>query len=183
MYLNRIVAVAAAALLAGATVTASSAATSASATTPTRPTGAHLMVWSANSDGPYFNALITGAVGDHGQAVTVHPDGTVDPDHTSQLAMNLANGSFRLSFIPIAEKLATILQHWTPDPVTCSGSIRFTAPAPVIAGSGTGAYRDITGRFSVTVHMDEVIPNPPCINIVPPLAELIVLDGNGTLSH
>lgn len=183
MYLKRIAALAAGVVLAGATATASSSAAANSPHPPTQPANVHLMVWSVNSDGPYFNALVTGGVGDHGQAVTVHPDGTVDPDHTSQLEMNLANGSFRLSFIPIAKSLAKVLQHWTPDPTTCSGSIRFTAPAPVIAGSGTGAYRGITGNFSMTVHMDEVIPNPPCLNIVAPLAELIVLDGTGTLSH
>lgn len=179
MKLTKTVAVA---LLAGATLTASSAAGAPTTATPPAPArNAHLTVWSVDSDGPYFNALVTGAVGDHGQAVAVHPDGSVDPDHSSQLELRLADGSFRLSLAPFAAKLATILRDWAPDPATCSGGIRFTVPAPVVAGSGTRAYRDIGGGFSVTVHLDEVIPDPPCVNVVAPLAELIVLDADGTL--
>ena len=55
------------------------------------------MVYSINSDGPDFRAVVTGAVGDYGPAVTVHPDGTVDPSHSSELELKLTAGSFRLS--------------------------------------------------------------------------------------
>ena len=44
----------------------------------------HIAVWSVNSDGPDFEAIVTGAVDDHGPGVTVHPDGSVDPDHSSE---------------------------------------------------------------------------------------------------
>ena len=44
---------------------------------------AHIMVYSINSDGPDFRAILTGAVGDYGPAVTVHSDGTVCLLYTS----------------------------------------------------------------------------------------------------
>lgn len=83
--------------------------------------------------------------------MTVPPDGTVDPEHTSQLALNLAKGSFRLSIVPIARDLATAIEHWRYHEDTCSVGIRFTAPAPVVAGSGTGAGRAGCHRFRHTV--------------------------------
>ena len=184
---KRIAITATAIVLTTAATTAGSAATTATATPRANPGTTHLTVWTVNSDGPYFNVIATGAIGDNGQAVTVHPDGTVDPEHTSQLELNLAHGSFRLSIIPLGRALARALQNWTPSPsaspLTCSGGIRFTVPAPVIAGSGTGTYRGLTGTFTVTVHLDEVLPNPPCINDVPPIAEIIVLDATGSISR
>jgi hypothetical protein len=42
-----------------------------------------------NSDGPDFRAILTGAVGDYGPAVTVLPNGTVDPEHTSEMELKL----------------------------------------------------------------------------------------------
>jgi hypothetical protein len=67
---------------------ASPAAAAAVSSAPTAVTSqaanpAHLMIYSINSDGPYFRATLTGAVGDYGPAVTVLPDGTVDPQHSS----------------------------------------------------------------------------------------------------
>jgi hypothetical protein len=58
---------------------------------------AHIMVYSINSDGPDFRAILTGAVGDYSPAVTVHPDGRVDPEHTSEMELRLTHGSFRLN--------------------------------------------------------------------------------------
>lgn len=184
---NRIALTVAAVVLTTAAATAGSAAATTPAASQAHPGRTHLTVWTVNSDGPYFNAIATGAIGDNGQAVTVHPDGSVDPEHTSQLEVNLAHGSFRLSIIPLDKALARALRNFAPSPsaspATCSGGIRFTVPAPVIRGSGTGTYRGLTGTFSVTVHLDEVLPNPPCINDVPPLAEIIVLDATGTVSR
>lgn len=142
------------------------------------------MVWMVNSDGAYFQALATGVIGDYGPAVTVLPDGTVDPEHSSQLELNLAKGSFRLSIIPIAHDLATALQHWSYNDDNCSVGIRFTASAPVVAGSGTGAYQGITGGFSVTVTLNEVHHKDPsgCAVTSRPLSELVVLDATGTVT-
>jgi hypothetical protein len=114
---------------------------------------ANIMVYSINSDGPYLRAVVTGAVGDYGPAVTVYPDGKVDP--------------------------AT--SHEPIYPRTCSDFINFTAAAPIVAGSGTGSYRGISGSFHLTVTDDEINPKP-CQPVTAFRWQVIVLAGPGTVS-
>ena len=143
----------------------------------------HLLVYSVNSDGPDFQAIATGAVGDYGPGVTVHPDGTVDPEHTSQLELKLTHGSFRLSIAKIDQDVVNAYRRWPSDQATCSGSITVTAPAGVVPGSGTGAYRGITGTFSMSVTIDEVDAKPVCNGTSKFLSQLILMDGVGTVSY
>lgn len=172
---------------ASAATSASAAATSAAAATaPAAKTikgATHLMVYSINSDGPHFQAIVTGAVGDYGPGVTVHPDGTVDPEHTSQLELKLTHGSFRLSIAAADKAIVRAYQHWPSNPATCSGGITVSAPAPVVAGSGTGRYRGITGDFTLTVKIDEVDVKPVCNGTSKFLSQLILLDGTGAVSY
>jgi hypothetical protein len=100
----------------------------------------HIIDYSINSDGPDFRVILTGAVGDYGPAVTVYPDGNVDPGHTSEMALKLTHGSFRLGIAGIHQKVISAFSHWPGNTSTCSGSISFTVPAPIVAGSGTGLY-------------------------------------------
>ena len=79
-----------------ASTTASTASTSATAPATAR-NNAHLMVYSINSDGPDLRAIVTGAIGDYGPAVTVFPNGKVDPSHTHDLELKLTRGSFKLT--------------------------------------------------------------------------------------
>ena len=58
---------------------------------------ANILIYSINSDGPHFRAVVTGAVGDYGPAVTIYPDGQIDPMHNSEIELKLAHGSFRLT--------------------------------------------------------------------------------------
>src|SRR5580693_5413648 len=96
-----------------ATVTQTTKATEASATTAAPVSGkANIMVYSINSDGPDFEAVVTGAVGDYGPAGTVHPDGTVDPEHTSEMELRLTHGSFRLGIAGLDAKIVNAYHHW-----------------------------------------------------------------------
>ena len=110
MLRNRPAALFGATVLAGAlaaTGCAASAATTGAATTSAATTSAaapaaardnaHLMVYSINSDGPDLRAIVTGAIGDYGPAVTVFPNGQVNPSHTHDLELKLTRGSFKLS--------------------------------------------------------------------------------------
>jgi len=188
---RKIASLAVAGLAAAAIATAgcASAATSASAAAATAPAAktikgaTHIMAYSINSDGPHFQAIVTGAVGDYGPGVTVHPDGTVDPEHTSQLELKLTHGSFRLSIAAADKAVVRAYQHWPSNPATCSGGITVSAPAPVVAGSGTGRYRGITGDFTLTVKIDEVDVKPVCNGTSKFLSQLILLDGTGTVSY
>jgi len=190
---RKIASLTAAGLAAAAIATAgcASAATSASAAAATATAPAaktikgatHIMAYSVNSDGPHFQAIATGAVGDYGPGLTVHPDGTVDPEHTSQLELKLTHGSFRLSIAAADKAVVRAYQHWPSNPATCSGNITVSAAAPVVAGSGTGRYRGITGNFTLTVKIDEVDVKPVCNGTSKFLSQLILLDGSGTVSY
>jgi len=143
---------------------------------------AHLMVWSVNSDGPDFRAILTGAVGDYGPGVTVHPDGTVDPEHTSELELNMSHGSFRISIAALASKFRDSVGNWPYDKATCSINGTVTGPAPIVAGSGTGAYRGIAGTFTLTLSLDEdYIPGPSCSETTAFKAQLLLISGTGSV--
>jgi hypothetical protein len=142
---------------------------------------ARLIAYSINSDGPRFRAILTGAVGDYGPAVTVHPDGTVDPEHTSEMELRLRHGSFRLGIAALDRKIVNAYRHWPSNQATCSGTIAVTARLPVVAGSGTGSYRGITGGFLATITISEV-DDKPCDGTGKFLSQVIMLTATGTVS-
>lgn len=176
-------AVAAAAVLAGGVAAAScaSAATSQAATSHHGGT-THLMIWSLNSDGPYFQGIATGAVGDYGKGETVLPDGKIEPEHSSELQLNMTHGSFRLSIAAIGQTIGNT-KRWQWNTSNCSGRVSFRAQVPIVAGSGTGGYRGITGTFGVTVTIEEVDVKPVCNGTSGFLSQIILLDGAGSVSY
>ena len=142
---------------------------------------ANIMVYSLNSDGAYFSAIVTGAAGDYGQAVTVDPDGTVDPRHSSDLEFRLASGSFRLDIARLDRKLVQATSHEPVYPATCTTFVKVTGTAPIVAGSGTGSYRGISGGFAMTAEVDEV-HTKPCQQNLSFVRQVITLTGRGTVS-
>ncbi|HEX6448241.1 MAG TPA: hypothetical protein VF060_02140 [Trebonia sp.] len=143
----------------------------------------YLTVWSVNSDGPRFRAILTGAVGDYGTGVTVLPNGTVDPGHTSELELNLSLGSFRLSIARLdSEFVRDVANIWPYDRASCSVHGTVSGEVPVVAGSGTGGYRGIAGTFTVSITLDEVDRSAPhCDARSPFLAQLILIAGTGSV--
>jgi hypothetical protein len=140
-----------------------------------------MTLYSIDSDGPRFSAIMTGAVGDHGQAVSVYPDGRVDPQHDSDLSVRLARGSFLLDGAALDQRVVTAFRHWAGNPATCSGHISVTAPVPVVPGSGTGSYRGISGGFTLTTTVDEIDVKSGCTATGTFLAQVIVITGAGTV--
>jgi hypothetical protein len=184
---NRLGAVLGAAVLAGALAVTGCA--SAAATIPAATTGtvsmsaarssaarghAEIMLYSINSDGPDFRAIIAGAVGDYGPAVTLGPDRSV-------MKLSLIRGSFRLSIAGLDEKFATAIRHEPIYPGTCSDFASVRAAVPIVAGSGTSAYRHISGSFSVTATLHEVEATP-CPHSNAFEWQAIMLSGPGTVS-
>jgi hypothetical protein len=159
---------------------ASTAATSTAATS-TAADATHLMVYSINSDGPDFRAIVTGAIGDYGPAVTVFPDGKVDPSHTHDLELKLTRGSFKLSLTGLDKKFVAVTSQEPIYRRTCSDYMTASAPMPIVPGSGTGAYRGISGRFTVTITGDEV-ERSPCPKAMAFRWQALVVRGPGRVS-
>jgi hypothetical protein len=140
----------------------------------------NVTIWSIDSDGPDFQAILSGAIGDYGPAVTVLPNGTVDPEHTSDMELELRHGTFRLYIDGIVSKFGAKTSHEPIYAATCSDYFRVSATVPVVAGSGTGAYRGIRGNLSLALSGNEDQKTPPC---GPPFVrQILLLTGSGILS-
>jgi hypothetical protein len=186
-------ALSAAVLLAGCSTTTASpqtelaAATASGSGTPTAHHGglAHLTAYSDN-DGPTDTVIVTGTIGDYGKAVSVYPDGTIDPEHDSELSLQLSHGTFRLDVAALDKAFTQAFIHDFPtSTATCSGSFAITQKVPVIAGSGTGAYKGVGGSFTLTITLDEVDKTSaaqPCNGTAPFLSQAIVISGPGTIT-
>ena len=140
---------------------------------------ANIMIYSVNSDGAYFHAIVSGVIGDYGPAVSIYPDGKVDPMHNSEMKLRLTRGSFRLSIAAIDKAFVKATSHEPIYPKTCTDLISITATAPIVAGSGTGAYRGIRGSFPVTLTLNEVEATP-CPGAF--RTQLITMAGSGAIS-
>jgi hypothetical protein len=143
---------------------------------------ANLMIYGVNTDGAYWHAIVSGVIGDYGPAVSIYPDGQVDPAHTSQMVLRLTHGSFRLSIAALDKAFVKAGAHAPIYPKTCTDLISVTGTTPIVAGSGTGAYHGITGSFPVTLTLNEVEATPCQPNPGAFRAQLITVAGSGTIS-
>lgn len=114
--------------------------------------------------------------------MTVHPDGSVDPGHASELELKLSHGSFRLSIAKLDAAFGKAAGQWPYHRQTCSIHGAVTAAAPVVAGSDTGAYRGITGSFTLTISLDEdYIEGPACSEETAFQSQPIMIAGTGSV--
>ena len=185
MHRNRIVAMLAIAAVAGALVAGGvSPATKAqaSARAAAAPGGtANIMIYGVNTDGAYWHSIVSGTIGDYGPAVSINPDGQVSPAHDSELELRLTHGSFRLSIAALDKKFVKAL-HEPIYPKTCTDLLAVTGTTPIVAGSGTGAYRAIRGSFRATLTLNEVEARPCQPSPGAFRAQLITVAGSGTIS-
>lgn len=135
-----------------------------------------------DNDGPRSTVILTGAIGDFGEAVSVHPDGTVDPDHSSQLGLALRYGSFRVNIADLHKRFVSAMRHFPSNTSTCSGTVTVAGAAPIVTGSGTGSYRGISGGFHLTMTLAEVDATANCGPSSAFLRQSIVTAGSGTVS-
>jgi hypothetical protein len=143
---------------------------------------ANIMIYGANTDGAYWHTIISGVIGDYGPAVSIYPDGKIDPAHNSQMELRLTHGSFRLSIAALDKAFVKATSHEPIYPKTCTDLISVTGKTPIVAGSGTGAYRGISGGFPVTITLNEVEARPCQPSPGAFLAQLITVSGSGTVS-
>jgi hypothetical protein len=137
-----------------------------------------------NDDLPGATVVLSGAIGDFGEAVSVLPNGMINPEHSSQFNLALTQGSFRIVIGPLHAKFVNALSHASYNLRTCSGHAAVTGAAPVVAGSGTGAYKGISGDFKLTITGNEVDAKPGCqpFSGSALLAQSIFISGSGTVS-
>ena len=134
-----------------------------------------------NTDGPTSTVVLTGAIGDSGTGTTIHPDGTPDPEHSSQLELRLTEGTIRIDIAELHSRFAKAFQQqFPPNGASCSGHVTAGAPTRII--EGTGAYGDSTGSFDLTMTLDEVDKLPTCDGTGAFVAQTIVIAGAGIVS-
>jgi hypothetical protein len=175
-------------LLAALTIAAACTLSCTATAAPARPSGGtvHIIDYTDN-DGATTTAVLTGAVGDLGEAISVNPDGSLSTGH-SQLNLALSQGTFRLDIAALDKKFATAagtapFQH---GPASCSGFLTVDSTAPIIAGSGTGAYQDIRGTFQLTMTLNEVdapTTNDRCDVTGALIGQVIVVEGTADVSY
>src|SRR5215472_16603742 len=104
--------------------------------TTTAPAAGHVFFTAyANDDLPGATVVLSGAIGDFGEGVSVLRNGMVDPEHSSQFNLALTQGSSRIVIGPLHLKLENALAHAPFNPRTCSGHVSVAGAAPVVAGS------------------------------------------------
>jgi hypothetical protein len=180
-----VVALVGALALGGCTSTArpeTSATAPADASSASTHDNTNIIVYSIDSDGPNFSAVVSGTVGDYGPAVTVLPSGKIDPGHTSELELRLTHGSFRLSIADLDKKLVAATRREPIYSRTCSTFVKVTATAPIVPRSGTGSYRKISGSFILNTTLDEVHVKPCQKTRLGIARQVLELAGSGNVS-
>jgi hypothetical protein len=136
--------------------------------------------------------VLTGAIGDSGYGIAVDANGTADPGKGTEQQLTLVHGSFRVSSKALTSKINSAFNNFQPNSRTCSGYITVTGAAPVISGSGTGAYKGISGSLNVTFVYAVIGPKNnsgkqkgQCnqSNNVQPLGSAQIVTGSGTVSY
>ena len=87
---------------------------------------------------------------------------------------------FRIDIADLDKKFVATMATFPANRSTCSGTASVTGPAPIVDGSGTGAYRGITGSFALTISLVEVDEKPSCNGLV---AQLIVITGTADVTY
>jgi hypothetical protein len=98
------------------------------------------------------------------------------------MELRLTHGSFRLSIAALDKAFVKATSHEPIYPKTCTDLISVTSATPIVAGSGTGAYRGIRGSFPVTITLNEVEASPCRPSPGAFRAQLITVAGSGTVS-
>lgn len=178
-----IAAVAGVVLLAGCGSSASSGSSGPPSATPASA-GSHAvnLVSYSDNDGPTSSVILTGAIGDYGTAVSETAGGAVAARHRDDLQLRLTRGSFRIRTGDVDKQLVSAFTDFPPNRTTCSGNVVATGAAPVVPGSGTGAYRGVTGTFHLTVTIAEVDARNHCTPSSAFLRQSVVISGSGTVT-
>lgn len=135
---------------------------------------AHLTDYT-DSDATTSSVILTGAVGDYGSAER--------DDRKGELDLKLSHGTFRLDLADLDGRFLALMRQLPVNQHSCSFEATTSARAPIVPGSGTGAYATIGGEFDLSTTLDEVYRFGACRETAPYLAQQIVTTGWGTISR
>ncbi len=133
----------------------------------------------SNNDGPTSTVVLTGSIGDYGHAVRMSTSGSL---RDNVLKLEMTRGSFRLDIDGIeGELVKSAGSDFPTNQATCSGLLDVTDAAPIVFGSGTGAYKGIQGTFHLTISINEVESWPVCpkTDTSPYLSQTAFITGSG----
>jgi hypothetical protein len=133
----------------------------------------HLTDYTDN-DSMTSSVILTGAVGDHGSAIR--------DDSKGRLDLELSRGTFQLDTADLDARFLTLMRHLAVNQHSCSSEASASGRAPIVPGSGTGAYSTVSGAFDLTMTLDEVYHPGACQETAPYLAQQIVTTGWGNVS-
>ena len=142
-----------------------------------RPTGGQVHFYEADTAlaGNVGTVILTGAVTDHG---TDH-QGIAGGGTINRLV--LSKGSFEVNLGVLGNQLL-----FPVDPKTCSSDGSATAQVPIVEGTGTGAYRGISGTIQTTATVASILPrleNGECNTSATRYPGVLLANGSGTVSY
>jgi hypothetical protein len=132
----------------------------------------HLTDYTDN-DSPTSSVILTGAVGDFGNAWLDQSRGQFD--------LHLSHGSFTLQFADLDARFLAAMRRLPINQSSCSAFAEVSGPAPIVSGTGTESYANITGIFSLTVTVDEVFHPGACNGLSPFASQKIITSGWATI--
>jgi hypothetical protein len=113
----------------------------------------HLFATPEDNSALHTTVLFTGAIGDHGQALTINKDGKADATG-DYVKVTLAKGSFEINSTALNAKFATA--NPTVNKATCSA--QFSGTGPVSLFDGSGLYTGISGKLAITETFAVIVP-------------------------
>ena len=98
------------------------------------------------------------------------------------MLLTLSRGTFKLATGTIDSDFSRQVTGWPYNPATCSIHGSLTDPVPIVPRSGTGAYRGISGTFTMTLTLyEDWRRKPGCNETTPFQAQLITIEGTGAI--
>jgi hypothetical protein len=107
--------------------------------------GAMHLYATPSSDGIHATILLTGAIGDHGEALSINKNGKVEANGNF-VKITLKKGTFELNSTTLDARFKNAQP--AADKATCSA--QFSGTGPVSLFNGTGLYTDISGTLNIT---------------------------------
>lgn len=147
----------------------------ASADGPSTEGKVHLYEADTALDGNLGTVVLTGAITDSG---TDH-QGVAGGGNYNELV--LSKGTFEINIGVFGNQL-----NFPVNPKSCSSDGSATAPIPIVAGTGTGAYQGISGTIKTAVTFASILPRLPngqCNTNATQYPGIGIARGAGTVSY